>query len=111
MRAGSRCTWSAAGRRRVHLGGRAIRFAEGETIHTENSYKHTRQFFLGLAETAGWRRVQLWTDPDDLFSIHLLEAGDEGCQKPPTAADHRETPPRPAVPDDVAPAGGWPLPP
>ncbi|HST76798.1 MAG TPA: L-histidine N(alpha)-methyltransferase, partial [Acetobacteraceae bacterium] len=60
----------------VHLGGRAIPFAEGETIHTENSYKHTRQRFLAIAEAAGWRGMQLWTDPDDLFSIHLLEAGE-----------------------------------
>jgi L-histidine Nalpha-methyltransferase len=60
----------------VHLGGRAIRFAEGETIHTENSYKHTTQRFLAIAEAAGWRGMQLWTDPDDLFSIHLLEAGE-----------------------------------
>jgi len=56
----------------VHLGGRTIRFARGETIHTENSYKYTRDSFALLAEAAGWRRIGLWTDAAELFSLHLL---------------------------------------
>lgn len=60
----------------VHLNGRAIRFAPGETIHTENSYKYTPQAFRILAEAAGWRPLRLWTDEERLFSLHLLAAGD-----------------------------------
>ena len=60
----------------VHVAGHPIQFAEGETIHTENSYKHTPGRFLALAAEAGWRGAELWTDAGDLFSIHLLKADD-----------------------------------
>ncbi len=60
---------------RATLAGRTIRFAHGETIHTENSYKYTEAGFAALAISAGWGRVRLWTDADRLFSIHLLTAG------------------------------------
>ena len=56
----------------VHLAGHAVRFAAGETIHTENSYKHTVEGFAQLAERAGWRVHRVWTDPARLFSLHLL---------------------------------------
>ncbi|MBV9755666.1 MAG: L-histidine N(alpha)-methyltransferase, partial [Alphaproteobacteria bacterium] len=82
-----RATWNAAeGRIEMHLvstraqvahvAGHAIRFAAGETIHTENSYKYTPQAFRILAEGAGWRPIRLWTDQDRLFSLHLLAAGE-----------------------------------
>ncbi|HEX4262098.1 MAG TPA: L-histidine N(alpha)-methyltransferase [Acetobacteraceae bacterium] len=78
-----RAIWNdAEGRIEMHLvsrraqsatvGGRVIRFARGETIHTENSYKHTEAEFAALAAAAGWHRQRLWTDADRLFSIHLL---------------------------------------
>lgn len=60
----------------AQLSGQTIRFAAGESIHTENSYKYTPQAFRILAEAAGWRPVRLWTDQDQLFSVHLLAAGD-----------------------------------
>ena len=60
---------------RATLAGRTIRFARGETIHTENSYKYTEAGFAALAASAGWSRVRLWTDADRLFSVHLLTAG------------------------------------
>ena len=63
-------------RQTVHLAGQAIAFAEGETIHTENSYKHTPEGVLAIAEAAGWRSVEWWSDPDALFSLYLLEATD-----------------------------------
>lgn len=59
----------------AHLNGGVLRFAAGETIHTENSYKYAPQAFRILAEAAGWRPVRLWTDQDQLFSLHLLAAG------------------------------------
>ena len=56
----------------VRVAGRRIAFAAGESIHTENSYKHTTDEFAALAERGGWRRTALWTDPDEQFSLHLL---------------------------------------
>ncbi len=58
----------------VRIGGHRIRFATGETIHTENSYKHTLAGFQAFARAAGWHPVQSWTDPARLFSMHLLAA-------------------------------------
>ncbi|HJW79953.1 MAG TPA: L-histidine N(alpha)-methyltransferase [Beijerinckiaceae bacterium] len=53
---------------------RAFAFAPGETIHTENSYKHTLDGFARLAARAGWRAEAAWTDADELFSVHALQA-------------------------------------
>lgn len=56
----------------VTVAGAAIGFAAGETIHTENSYKHTLPAFAALARAAGWQTVRVWTDPDGLLAIHAL---------------------------------------
>jgi dimethylhistidine N-methyltransferase len=56
----------------VRVKGRAFAFAEGERIHTENSHKYTVAEFQALAGASGWRPVKAWTDPADLFSLHLL---------------------------------------
>jgi len=48
-------------------------FREGETIHTENSYKYSLEHFRELAQEAGWRPSRFWTDDKQLFSLHLLE--------------------------------------
>lgn len=47
-------------------------FAEGETIHTENSYKYSIDEFVSLAEKAGFESRQIWTDEKDLFSVHYF---------------------------------------
>ncbi len=52
----------SARRQQVHIGGRAIEFAAGETIHTENSYKYTIESFGLLAQSAGWTPLTSWTD-------------------------------------------------
>jgi len=72
----------AAGRIEMHLvsvkaqavtiNGRAIRFREGETIHTENSYKYPVREFQELARAAGLAPVECWTDAEQLFSVHYL---------------------------------------
>ena len=59
---------------RIRIGGETFRFSEGETIHTENSYKYTVREFGGLAAGAGFAVGATWTDANDLFSIHLLKA-------------------------------------
>ncbi|HEY6430561.1 MAG TPA: L-histidine N(alpha)-methyltransferase [Acetobacteraceae bacterium] len=56
----------------VHIDGQTVWFRRGETIHTENSYKHTIDGFATLAEAAGWRQRDVWTDPARLFAMHLL---------------------------------------
>lgn len=58
----------------VPVAGEAVAFAEGESIHTENSYKYKVEDFRSLCGTAGWSPSDSWTDPDGLFSLHLLEA-------------------------------------
>jgi dimethylhistidine N-methyltransferase len=57
----------------VTVAGRAIRFTEGERIHTEDSCKYTIAEFQRLAVRGGFRPVRHWTDPADLFSVHLLD--------------------------------------
>ena len=54
--------------------GRAFDFAEGETIHTENSHKFTPDGFSRLAEEAGWRTLRLWTSPEPAFAVFMLAA-------------------------------------
>jgi dimethylhistidine N-methyltransferase len=56
----------------IRLDGRAIAFAAGETIHTENSYKYTIESFRTLAARAGWTSVAAWTDAAGYFSVHAL---------------------------------------
>lgn len=50
----------------------AFHFEEGETIHTENSYKYSIEEFQSLARRAGYRPQRVWTDRDRLFSVHFL---------------------------------------
>jgi len=45
------------------------RFAAGETIHTENSYKYTKPRFLELLGQAGFAEAKSWTDRDNSFLV------------------------------------------
>ena len=56
----------------VMVAGERIDFAEGETIHTENSHKYTREGFAALADRAGWRVEDAWTDAGGGFGVFLL---------------------------------------
>ena len=60
-------------KQQVSIAGHAIEFAQGETIHTENSHKYTMKDFHALAVRAGFTPRQSWCDEDRLFSIHWLE--------------------------------------
>jgi L-histidine N-alpha-methyltransferase len=44
---------------------------EGETIHTENSYKYSLEEARFLARASGWEPMAYWTDPNGLFSFHV----------------------------------------
>ncbi|WAJ69051.1 L-histidine N(alpha)-methyltransferase [Catenovulum adriaticum] len=56
----------------VCIGGHNIHIAEGESIHTENSYKYNRQDFMHLSAKAGWKINQQWVAPNNQFSLYLL---------------------------------------
>jgi uncharacterized SAM-dependent methyltransferase len=56
----------------VKCNGSHIEFEEGETIHTENSYKYTVEGFAQLAAAAGLTLKQTWLDEERLFSVHYL---------------------------------------
>lgn len=58
----------------VDVCGRQSEFDEGETLHTENSYKFTVDGLRAVAIRAGFRPGPAWTDPDRLFSVHWLWA-------------------------------------
>ena len=58
----------------VTVAGRRFNFAEGEGIHTEDSWKYAVADFQELARSAGYRPVACWTDSEDLFSVHYLAA-------------------------------------
>jgi L-histidine Nalpha-methyltransferase len=49
-----------------------LAFAEGETIHTENSYKYTPARLESIARGGGWRVRRSWTDVEGLFTVNLL---------------------------------------
>ena len=54
--------------------GESYGFEEGDTLHTENSYKFTTQGLRRLAERAGFRPGPVWTDPQRLFCVQWLHA-------------------------------------
>jgi dimethylhistidine N-methyltransferase len=56
----------------VHLGERAFRFAAGERLHTESSYKYDLERLRALATDAGFSPLAAWTDPERMFSLHYL---------------------------------------
>jgi L-histidine N-alpha-methyltransferase len=45
------------------------RFAEGERIHTEHSYKYSAEAFDALLRRAGFARTQRWTDERGWFVV------------------------------------------
>lgn len=60
----------------VRLLGHSFAFRAGETIHTESSYKYSVDRFMALARGSGWSPQEIWTDPDQMFSVYALIAED-----------------------------------
>ncbi|MFC1748004.1 L-histidine N(alpha)-methyltransferase [Pseudomonadota bacterium] len=58
----------------VRINGYRFSLKEGESLHTENSYKYTPKEFLTLATDSGFKPVRHWVDDDGLFAIYLLGA-------------------------------------
>jgi dimethylhistidine N-methyltransferase len=61
-------------RQKIALGGECYELEEGESLHTENSYKFTIDSLRALAMRAGFRPGPVWTDENRLFSVHWLHA-------------------------------------
>lgn len=60
----------------VNVGSRRFTFVDGEALHIEDSWKYTIEGFHALAARAGYRPLQTWTDPETLFSVHLMQVAD-----------------------------------
>jgi dimethylhistidine N-methyltransferase len=58
---------------RVRVLGHEFRFARGESIHTESSYKFGPIKFQALARRAGWTPLALWMDEASRFTVYLFE--------------------------------------
>jgi len=58
----------------VRVADKTFTFAEGETIHSENSYKYGLNEFEEMVAAAGWKKQHVWTDADSLFAVFLLAA-------------------------------------
>jgi dimethylhistidine N-methyltransferase len=54
--------------------GGARRFAAGERLHTENSYKYTLAGFQALLRSAGLNPAAHWTDARDWFAVFWASA-------------------------------------
>ena len=80
-----RAEWhDALGRIEMHLvasrdvsftvAGRGFSLSRGETIHTENSYKYRPEETRLLARASGWEPLAMWTDPQQMFGLHVWTA-------------------------------------
>lgn len=57
----------------VRVNQTVFRFRQGETIHTENSYKYSIEEFVGVGEKAGLSFVRSWEDSEGLFTVYYFE--------------------------------------
>jgi dimethylhistidine N-methyltransferase len=55
-----------------------LRFAAGETIHTENSYKYKPGQAEALLEAADFKPAHTWTDERGWFAVCLAKCGEKG---------------------------------
>ena len=58
----------------VMVAGERFSFADGESLHTENSYKYTVDGFNALARRAGFMPEAVWCDAHKRFAVHWLIA-------------------------------------
>ena len=64
----SRCKQSVA----IDRLGFSVTFEAGESIHTENSYKFSREELRALGRRSQVRLLHHWRDADSLFSVNLF---------------------------------------
>lgn len=58
------------------VAGTRIRFARGQSIWTESSYKHTPERFHAIGARAGFVPEAVWFDERRRYSLHLMRGGD-----------------------------------
>jgi L-histidine Nalpha-methyltransferase len=58
----------------VRWNGGERKFAKGESIHTENSYKYTVESFSQLLKNAGFQAVKPWQDGNQQFCVFWAQA-------------------------------------
>lgn len=56
----------------VKVNGKIFKFAEGETIHTENSYKFTETMIRDITDRSGLKLLTNWNDENNYFSLCLF---------------------------------------
>lgn len=59
-------------KQQIRLNGDVFEFEQGESIHTENSYKYAPHEFHELARKADWHPKTMWADRDGLFNVYYL---------------------------------------
>jgi len=60
-----------------------VRFEAGESIHTESSYKYTRDVLRHLAERSGLFEEAFWVDRDGRFRVQRWRLRDRSTATPP----------------------------
>jgi uncharacterized SAM-dependent methyltransferase len=74
----------------VTVAGERFSFRAGEALATENSYKFTTEEFGAIARKAGFIAQQVWTDPEELFSVQYLRCTglqpEDAAYPPPSVA-------------------------
>ena len=58
----------------IELAGQVHHLSQGDSLHTENSYKFTLDDLSNLAIQAGFKPGPAWTDPEQLFCVQWLQA-------------------------------------
>jgi dimethylhistidine N-methyltransferase len=66
---------TARGAQTVRWPGGSRHFAEGERIHTENSYKYREASAVDLLARAGFVDAEVWLDPNSWFAVIYARAG------------------------------------
>ncbi len=66
------------GAQNFSVGEHTFHFTDGETIHTENSYKYAINEFERLAGDAGLSLARTWTDSENKFAVLLFDVANAG---------------------------------
>ncbi len=61
----------------VNAAGHTFAFRTGERLHTENSYKFTRDSFLQLAARSGWSVIDVWVSDEPQVALFRLASAFE----------------------------------